>query len=169
MQGLTLAIPSKGRLEQDSRAAFEAAGLRIERPGGARAYIGSSVRQPDLAIRFMPATEIARELTRGTIDLGITGTDLIEEVTESSADHVLVVKSLGNGTCIPCCCTRRHDLEGILRSKNMREPFNDDRLIIDQGKRNQFHKWSPRALLEQATLSRKCAVWEIIWERRRRP
>jgi ATP phosphoribosyltransferase len=97
MQGLTLAIPSKGRLEQDSRAAFEQAGLRIERPGGARAYIGSSVRQPDLAIRFMPATEIARELTRGTIDLGITGTDLIEDATESSADHVLVVKSLGFG------------------------------------------------------------------------
>lgn len=97
MQGLTLAIPSKGRLEEESRTAFDKAGLHIERPGGARAYFGSTSRQPDLVIRFLPAAEIARELTRGSIDLGITGTDLIEESTESSADHVLVVKPLGFG------------------------------------------------------------------------
>ena len=77
--GLTLAIPSKGRLEEEARAAFANAGLPIERPGGARSYFGTAARQPDLAVRFMPAGEIARELIRGTIDLGITGTDLIEE------------------------------------------------------------------------------------------
>lgn len=97
MSGLTLAIPSKGRLEEATRAAFEKAGMAIDRPGGARAYFGTAARQPDVVIRFLPAAEIARELVRGTVDLGVTGTDLIEEATESSPDHVLVVKALGFG------------------------------------------------------------------------
>jgi ATP phosphoribosyltransferase len=97
MAGLTLAIPSKGRLEEESRAAFERAGMPIERTGGARSYFGTAARQPELTIRFMPAAEIARELVRGSLDLGITGTDLVEESTESSADNVLVVKPLGFG------------------------------------------------------------------------
>jgi ATP phosphoribosyltransferase len=97
MAGLILAIPSKGRLEEDARAAFAAAGMPIERQNGARSYFGTAARQPDLVIRFMPAAEIARELIRGGIDLGITGTDLIEESTEASVEHVLVVKPLGFG------------------------------------------------------------------------
>jgi ATP phosphoribosyltransferase len=97
MPGLTLAIPSKGRLEEESRAAFERAGMPIERAGGARSYTGTAARQPELAIRFMPAGEIARELVRGGVDLGITGTDLIEEATETSADNVLPIKALGFG------------------------------------------------------------------------
>ncbi len=97
MPGLTLAIPSKGRLEEEARGAFARAGLTIERAGGARSYFGSAARQPDLAVRFMPAAEIARELIRGNIDLGITGADLIEESTESSAEQVMAVKPLGFG------------------------------------------------------------------------
>ncbi|MDR3476144.1 MAG: ATP phosphoribosyltransferase [Devosia sp.] len=95
--GLTLAIPSKGRLEEDARLIFAQAGLPIERPGGARSYLGTAARQPDLAIRFMPAGEIARELIRGSVDLGVTGTDLIEEGSEDSSKHVLSVKGLGFG------------------------------------------------------------------------
>ena len=97
MTPLTLAIPSKGRLEEDARAAFATAGLEIERAGGARSYFGTAVRRPDLAIRFLPATEIARELVRGSIDLGVTGTDLIEESSETSAEQVLVAQALGFG------------------------------------------------------------------------
>jgi ATP phosphoribosyltransferase len=94
---LTLAIPSKGRLEEETRAAFASAGLEIERAGGARSYFGTAARRPELAVRFLPATEIARELIRGTVDLGVTGTDLIEESSEASADQVLVAQALGFG------------------------------------------------------------------------
>ena len=97
MNGLTLGIPSKGRLEEETRQAFGRAGLAIERPNGARSYQGTAARQPDLSIRFMPAGDIARELIRGTLDLGVTGTDLIEEGSEHSDKHVLAAKPLGFG------------------------------------------------------------------------
>jgi ATP phosphoribosyltransferase len=94
---LTLGIPSKGRLEEEARAAFAAAGLAIERNGGARSYFGTAPALPDLVVRFMPAGEIARELIRGTIDLGVTGTDLVEESAEDSAAFVAPLKPLGFG------------------------------------------------------------------------
>jgi len=93
----TLGIPSKGRLEEETRAPFAAAGLVIERNGGARSYFGTAPALPDLVVRFMPAGEIARELIRGTIDLGVTGTDLIEEATDDSASFVAPLKPLGFG------------------------------------------------------------------------
>lgn len=97
MTGLTLAIPSKGRLEEETREVFARSGVTIERAGGARSYFGTAEGLPDLAVRFMPAGEIARELVRGGVDLGVTGTDLIEEATEASNDVVLPAHPLGFG------------------------------------------------------------------------
>ncbi|HVX79863.1 MAG TPA: ATP phosphoribosyltransferase [Devosiaceae bacterium] len=97
MSGLSLGIPSKGRLEEQTREAFARSGMPIERPNGARSYQGSSPRAPDLTIRFMPASEIARELIRGTLDLGVTGADLIEDGTEASEKVVLPAKPLDFG------------------------------------------------------------------------
>jgi ATP phosphoribosyltransferase len=97
MSGLTLAVPSKGRLEEQTRKIFSAARLPIARPGGARSYLGSIKDQPHITVRFYPAAEIARELIRGTIDIGVTGADLIHESSESGPDNVLFVRELGFG------------------------------------------------------------------------
>lgn len=94
---LTLAVPSKGRLEELTRDVFAKAGLTITRPGGARSYAGALDGRPDVTVRFYPASEIARELIRGTIDLGVTGTDLIHEEAEDALDRVTLVKPLGFG------------------------------------------------------------------------
>ena len=45
----------------------------------------------------MPAAEIARELVRGGIELGVTGADLIGEATEASEQAVLSAHPLGFG------------------------------------------------------------------------
>jgi ATP phosphoribosyltransferase len=95
--GLTLAVPSKGRLEELTRKAFAAAQLTIARPGGARSYVGSIKSQPDVTVRFYPAAEIARELIFGSVDIGVTGSDLIHEVSESGEQNVLFVRGLGFG------------------------------------------------------------------------
>jgi ATP phosphoribosyltransferase len=94
---ITLALPSKGRLEEQARDAFAIAGLPIERPGGARAYLGTMSALPDLVVRFYPAGEIARELIRGTIDLGVTGIDLIHETSEQGPHSVEIHTGLGFG------------------------------------------------------------------------
>lgn len=94
---IILAVPSKGRLEEQSREVFARAGLPIERPGGARSYQGKVTGQPHITVRFLSAGEIARELIRGNLDLGITGTDLIYEATENGPDRVVFAKALGFG------------------------------------------------------------------------
>jgi ATP phosphoribosyltransferase len=97
MSGLVLAVPSKGRLEEQTRKVFADARLPIARPGGARSYSGSIVNQPQISVRFYPAAEIARELVSGGIDLGVTGADLVYEVAERSDENVILVKPLGFG------------------------------------------------------------------------
>lgn len=94
---LTLAVPSKGRLEEKTREAFAAAGCIIDRPGGARAYAGTLAGHPGVTVRFYPPSEIARELIRGTVDVGVTGTDLIHEEVEDGPRRVLLAKPLGFG------------------------------------------------------------------------
>ena len=88
MSGITLAVPSKGRLEELTREWFAARGMTITRPGGARSYLGAIDGMPDITVRFFPASEIARELIRGNIDIGITGRDLIHETSETGPDSV---------------------------------------------------------------------------------
>lgn len=97
MSDLILAVPSKGRLEELSRAVFAEAGMPITRPGGARSYAGALEGMQGVSVRFLPAGEIARELVRGTVDIGITGEDLIHEVAENGIDSVVLACDLGFG------------------------------------------------------------------------
>ncbi|MBD8065578.1 ATP phosphoribosyltransferase [Devosia sp. PTR5] len=97
MTTLTLAVPSKGRLEELTRDWFASRGLTITRPGGARSYLGAVEGAPDITVRFFPASEIARELIRGTIDLGVTGLDLIHETSEQGPQSVLAAGELDFG------------------------------------------------------------------------
>ncbi len=83
MSQITLAVPSKGRLEEQTRDWFARRGLVITRPGGARSYLGAIEGMPEVTVRFYPASEIARELIRGGIDVGVTGRDLIHETSET--------------------------------------------------------------------------------------
>lgn len=97
MSDLILAVPSKGRLEELSRAVFAEAGVPVTRPGGARSYAGALEGMNGVTVRFLPAGEIARELVRGTVDFGITGEDLIHEVAENGIDNVVLACDLGFG------------------------------------------------------------------------
>jgi len=97
MTAITLALPSKGRIQEEAIAIFDTAGLPIGRPGGARSYLGEMAAMPDVTVRFLSASEIARELIRGTIDIGVTGEDLIHETAESGPAQVEIVKRLGFG------------------------------------------------------------------------
>jgi ATP phosphoribosyltransferase len=97
MSTITLALPSKGRLQEEAMDLFAGSGLTIERPGGARSYLGEMAAMPEVTVRFLSASEIARELIRGTIDIGITGEDLIHETAETGPMQVEIVKRLGFG------------------------------------------------------------------------
>lgn len=121
MSGITLAVPSKGRLEEVTRETFARAGLTITRPGGARSYLGALEGFDEVTVRFYPAAEIARELIRGAIDIGVTGIDLIHETAEHGPESVVIAKPLGFGNAdvvvaVPDAwidVTQMHDLSDV--------------------------------------------------------
>ncbi|HEY8575875.1 MAG TPA: ATP phosphoribosyltransferase [Devosia sp.] len=118
---ITLAVPSKGRLEELTREWFAGRGMTITRPGGPRSYLGAIEGLPEVTVRFYPASEIARELIRGTIDIGVTGLDLIHETSESGPASVAIASKLGFGKadCVVAVpeawidVTHMHDLADV--------------------------------------------------------
>ena len=94
---ITIALPSKGRLKEDSIAALERAGLKIIAPSDARSYRARVENRDEIEIAYMSASEIARELGEGTIDLGVTGEDLVQETIADWENRVAIGARLGFG------------------------------------------------------------------------
>lgn len=96
---LVLAIPSKGRLMEDSRAAFTRAGLEIVQSGNARSYRGTIAGIDDVEIAFLSAPEIAREIGVGAVHAGVTGRDQVEESVADWKEKADFTAPLGFGRC----------------------------------------------------------------------
>ncbi len=97
MSKLIIAIPSKGRLQENTHAFFARAGLDVKQPGGERNYRGRLGGFADVEIAFLSASEIARELADGAVHLGITGLDLVHETIAEPDKAVHIVTPLGFG------------------------------------------------------------------------
>lgn len=94
---VTLALPSKGRLKDEAVAVLERAGYRVLLPENDRNYRARLEGVAGLDIAFLSASEIARELGRGAIDLGVTGEDLIRETIPDCDARVAIEARLGFG------------------------------------------------------------------------
>ncbi|MCX5512473.1 ATP phosphoribosyltransferase [Kaistia algarum] len=94
---LVLAVPSKGRLQENANAFFTRAGLPVQSAGNERSYRGRIVGLPDVEIAYLSASEITRELAAGTVHLGVTGRDLVEEEVPDFAERLDLVLPLGFG------------------------------------------------------------------------
>jgi ATP phosphoribosyltransferase len=79
MSALTLAVPSKGRLKEQTEAFFREAGYAIEPMGGARGYLARIPVLPEIEVRLLSASEIASGVIAGDIHCGISGEDLLRE------------------------------------------------------------------------------------------
>jgi ATP phosphoribosyltransferase len=96
-QTLTLAVPSKGRLQEQVQHYFADAGLGMTQAAGARGYRATLAGFPEIDVRLLSASEIAASLLAGDIHLGVTGEDLIHETAPSSDSAIALVKPLGFG------------------------------------------------------------------------
>ncbi len=94
---LTLAIPSKGRLQEQAAEWFADAGLALKKTSGARGYRATLAGLPDIDVRLLSASEIAASLVAGDVHLGITGEDLIRETAPELAASVALIHALGFG------------------------------------------------------------------------
>ncbi|MGV6874486.1 ATP phosphoribosyltransferase [Pseudochelatococcus sp. B33] len=94
---LIIAVPSKGRLQENAFAFFARAGLELVRPGGARDYRGAIKGLADVEVAFLSASDIVGQLATGAAHLGITGEDLLREQLADADAVVEFVAPLGFG------------------------------------------------------------------------
>lgn len=94
---VTLAIPSKGRLKDQTIEALAGAGIKVTPSDDQRSYRTSVDGIAGLDVLLLSASEIARELRDGAVDFGVTGEDLIRETVGEDAGTVEIVARLGFG------------------------------------------------------------------------
>lgn len=95
---LILAVPSKGRLEENSAALFQSIGLPLQR-GGMRGYAGKMAHIENVEIVYLPAAEIATRLRDGKLHFGVTGEDLLYESIAELENYIAPLAPLGFGKC----------------------------------------------------------------------
>ena len=94
---ITLALPSKGRLKDKTLETLKDAGYEIALGDNDRNYRAAVANDKNIDILFLSASEIARELGYGNVDLGVTGQDLINETLAHPETKVKVEVPLGFG------------------------------------------------------------------------
>ncbi len=94
---LVLAVPSKGRLQEQVQAYFADAGLPMRQARGGRGYRATLEGFADIDVHLLSASEIATALLSGEIHLGITGEDLMREAGLSLDERIALLKPLGFG------------------------------------------------------------------------
>ncbi|HEY4940139.1 MAG TPA: ATP phosphoribosyltransferase [Rhizomicrobium sp.] len=97
MAALTLAIPSKGRLQEQVAEYFADAGATLKQSAGARGYRATLAGLPDIEVMLLSASEIAASLISGDVHLGVTGEDLLREQAPELAGRIHLIKPLGFG------------------------------------------------------------------------
>jgi ATP phosphoribosyltransferase len=94
---ITLAVPSKGRLKEQALGVLSQAGLAVVQDGDDRRYRAAVEGRDDIEVAFLSASEIARELGQGAVDLGISGEDLVRETIPGWSERVDIAARLGFG------------------------------------------------------------------------
>src|SRR6266540_1549300 len=97
-QTIRLSLPSKGRLESSALEFLSAAGLRVFKPNP-RQYQATIPALPDLGVIFQRPSDIVVSVRQGSVDLGITGLDVIEEKRGENGDILILYEALGFGHC----------------------------------------------------------------------
>jgi ATP phosphoribosyltransferase len=97
MSALVVAVPSKGRLQENAQAFFARAGLTLLQPRGARDYRGTIAEIDNVEIAYLSAAEITSQLALGAAHLGVTGEDLVREMIPDAPARVVMIETLGFG------------------------------------------------------------------------
>ncbi len=96
---IRLALPSKGRMEEETLDFLAGCGLRVNKLNP-RQYTATLPALPDVMVLFQRAKDIPMSVAAGDVDLGITGLDTLVEGMNGDADSVVIIHdALGYGEC----------------------------------------------------------------------
>ena len=94
---ITIGLPSKGRLKESSINFFKKNNLKPTSTGGERNYLAQIENLPNSQIIYLHAKEIIQRLADGTIDIGISGLDLLKESSLNLQKKIEIKKKLDFG------------------------------------------------------------------------
>lgn len=91
-----LALPSKGAIAEPTLSFLKDCGLRVDKPND-RQYVGSVPSVLGLNVLFQRVKDVVYKVSDGTVQLGITGYDVVRENPHENL--VVVHQGLGYGHC----------------------------------------------------------------------
>ena len=97
MNKIKLALPSKGRLKEDSIKFFQNKNLKVINAFGERNYFFNIKNNNQIEGTYLHAKEIIERLNDGTLDMGISGLDLLQEFPEIYSKNVKIFQKLDFG------------------------------------------------------------------------
>ena len=94
---ITIGLPSKGRLKDKAISFFDDSSLKIIQSEKERNYFGTIENKPNIKIIFLHAKEIIQRLGDGTLDIGISGLDLLNESDKNLREKIYIKRKLDFG------------------------------------------------------------------------
>jgi|TARA_B100001093_G_scaffold236893_1_gene226978 ATP phosphoribosyltransferase len=94
---ITIGLPSKGRLKDKAIAFFDNKGLKVLQSDKERNYFATIENKPNIKIIYLHAKEIIQRLGDGTLDIGISGLDLLNESEKNLQSKIIISKKLDFG------------------------------------------------------------------------
>ena len=94
---ITIGLPSKGRLKDKAISFFDESSLKIIQSEKERNYFGTIENKPNIKIIFLHAKEIIQRLGDGTLDIGISGLDLLNESDKNLREKIYIKRKLDFG------------------------------------------------------------------------
>ena len=94
---ITIGLPSKGRLKDKSVAFFDDRGLKVLQSKKERNYFATIENKSNIKVIYLHAKEIIQRLGDGTLDIGISGLDLLNESENNLQDKINIKQKLDFG------------------------------------------------------------------------
>ena len=94
---ITIGMPSKGRLKDKAISYLKDNGLKILQSEKERNYFATVENNPSIKIIFLHAKEIIQRLGDGTLDIGISGLDLLTESKKKLQEKIIIKDKLDFG------------------------------------------------------------------------
>ena len=94
---ITIGLPSKGRLKESSISFLDKNNLKLTTNGGERNYFAEIENFPNIKIIYLHAKEIIQRIGDDTLDIGISGLDLLNESAANLRQKIEIKKKLNFG------------------------------------------------------------------------
>jgi ATP phosphoribosyltransferase len=97
MSKIKIGLPSKGRLKDETLAFLKSKNLEVINSFGERNYFFNIKNNKELEGIFLHAREIIERVNDGTLDIGISGLDILKELPDVYSKNIKIFKKLNFG------------------------------------------------------------------------